>query len=80
MPVFQLPAPQVADSAATTHLMISIPEEFQMHTVDFMNWVVEKNAIGMPLVSQGQIHAPAGAGLGLQIIEENLGEPIARFA
>ena len=64
------------DSAATTHLMVSIPAEFQMHSVDFMNWVIEKNARGMPPVSDGRIHAPTGNGLGLEAIEANLGEPL----
>ncbi|MEM7565408.1 MAG: mandelate racemase/muconate lactonizing enzyme family protein, partial [Pseudomonadota bacterium] len=56
------------DSAATTHMMISIPEEFQMHSVDFMNWVKEQNATGMPPVSLGKIHAPRAPGLGLEVL------------
>ena len=68
------------DSAATTHLMVSMPAEYQMHSVDFMNWVEESNATGMPAVSNGQIYAPTGPGLGLQVLEQDLGDPIASFS
>lgn len=62
------------DTAATTHLMLSTPVAARFHTVDFMNWVTLSNASGMPPTAHGEIAAPKGAGLGLTVREETMGE------
>ena len=67
------------DTAATTHMMVSMPVDSQMHTVDFMNWVHESNASGMPPTEGGRIYAPTGPGLGLEIDTAALGAPLAEF-
>ncbi len=67
------------DTAATTHMMVSMPAGMQMHTVDFMNWVHESNASGMPPTEGGRIFAPTEHGLGLEIDSAVFGEPLAEF-
>ena len=67
------------DSAATTHMMVSMPVGAQMHTVDFMNWVHESNASGMPPTQHGRIFAPTGHGLGLEVDAAVFGKPLVEF-
>ncbi len=68
------------DSAATILMMVSMPQEFQMHTVDFMNWVDVSNATGMPPTRDGRMVAPRTAGLGVETLLQHLGEPVAEFS
>lgn len=65
------------DTAATTHLMASVPLRHAAHTVDFMNWVTVQNASGMPPCSDGMLHLPIGPGLGIEVDPEVFGEPFA---
>jgi len=67
------------DTAATTHMMVSMPAGLQMHTVDFMNWVHESNARGMPATGDGRIFAPTGPGLGLEVDAAVFGAPLIEF-
>ena len=48
------------------------------HTVDFMNWVTVSNATGMPATKDGNLIAPDGPGLGIEVEIGKL-EPIAEF-
>jgi L-alanine-DL-glutamate epimerase-like enolase superfamily enzyme len=63
------------DTAAMAHLSLSTPEELRIHTVDFNAWVTVGNAIGMPPAAAGQLSPPEGAGLGLDVRLDLLGEP-----
>lgn len=67
------------DTAATTHMMVSMPAQHQMHTVDFMNWVHETNAQGMPPTEGGRIFAPSEPGLGLEVDGLAFGKPLMEF-
>ncbi len=64
------------DTAATAHLMCSMPPRARAHTVDFNNWVTARNATGMPPVSDGCLHLPAGPGIGVTADLSALGEPL----
>jgi L-alanine-DL-glutamate epimerase-like enolase superfamily enzyme len=65
------------DTAATAQMMASLPPRQAAHTVDFMNWVTVQNARGMPPCSDGKLHLPEGAGLGVEVEDQSLGEPFA---
>ncbi|WP_109467045.1 mandelate racemase/muconate lactonizing enzyme family protein [Albibacillus kandeliae] len=65
------------DTAATAHLMASVPARHVAHTVDFMNWVTVQNATGMPPCSNGLLHLPEGPGLGITVDPEQFGAPFA---
>jgi L-alanine-DL-glutamate epimerase-like enolase superfamily enzyme len=71
--------PRRAETAATAHLVIETAAELQFHTVDFMNWVNQTNAVGMPETRGGRIFAPTSPGLGLVVAEQALGESLAIF-
>ena len=66
------------DTAAMVHLSLSTPEALRLHTVDFHNWVTRSNARGIPPTSGGTITMGNAPGLGIEVIEENLGEPFLR--
>lgn len=55
------------NTAATAHMMISMPQAARAHTVDFMNWVTVQNAEGMPDTVEGMLVCPVGAGLGVRV-------------
>lgn len=67
------------DTAATAHLMVSMPETSRAHTVDFMNWVTVENATGMPATSGGRMAVPSGPGLGIEVDPTLFGDPIFRL-
>ncbi|MDJ0779583.1 MAG: mandelate racemase/muconate lactonizing enzyme family protein [Gammaproteobacteria bacterium] len=67
------------DSAATILMMVSMPRELQMHTVDFMNWVDASNGKGIPQPREGRMLAPRGPGLGIETDPSQLGQPLAVF-
>jgi L-alanine-DL-glutamate epimerase-like enolase superfamily enzyme len=64
------------DTAAMAHLSLSTPEELRIHTVDFNAWVTVGNATGMPPAEGGQLRAPSGPGLGVELRRDVLGEPL----
>lgn len=66
------------DTAATAHMMASVPLDARAHTVDFMNWVTVQNATGMPPTRDGCLHVPTGPGLGIDVTEDSL-VPIRAF-
>jgi L-alanine-DL-glutamate epimerase-like enolase superfamily enzyme len=63
------------DTAAIAHLSLSTPAERRLHTVDFNAWVTVANATGMPAPVAGRLSAPTGPGLGIEVLEDSLGEP-----
>lgn len=65
------------DTAATAHLMCSMPPAAVALTVDFMNWVTVQNATGMPQTRDGQLILPEGPGLGIDVTADALGAPFA---
>lgn len=67
------------DSAATILMMVSMPAELQMHTVDFMNWVDASNGSGIPRPREGRMLAPSGPGLGIETDPSQLGQPLAVY-
>jgi L-alanine-DL-glutamate epimerase-like enolase superfamily enzyme len=67
------------DTAAMVHLSLSTPEALRLHTVDFHNWVTRSNARGIPPTSGGTITMGNAPGLGVEVIEESLGDPFLRL-
>jgi L-alanine-DL-glutamate epimerase-like enolase superfamily enzyme len=67
------------DTAAMIHLSLSTPEAQRLHTVDFHNWVTTPNGRGIPAASHGTISIGSRAGLGIDVLIDVLGEPIASF-
>jgi len=63
------------DTAAMAHLSLSTPEELRLHTVDFHNWVTIGNGRGLPPCRDGQLFAPEGPGLGIEVDAASFGEP-----
>lgn len=68
------------NTAATAHMMISTPAALRAHSVDFMNWVTVANARGMPECQDGMLRPPEGPGLGVTVVEDRLGPPVAAVA
>jgi L-alanine-DL-glutamate epimerase-like enolase superfamily enzyme len=68
------------DTAAMAHLSLSTPVERRLHTVDFNAWVTVANATGMPAPVNGRLMAPAGPGLGVDVLEDSLGVPFLDVA
>jgi len=66
------------DTAAMLHLSISTPARQRLHTVDFNAWVSVDNATGLPAPSAGSLAPPEGAGLGVAVLEHDLGDPFFR--
>ena len=62
------------NTAATAHMMISMPAVNRAHTVDFMNWVTVSNAAGMPATEDGNLGVPEGPGLGIAVDAQVLGQ------
>lgn len=67
------------DTAAMIHLSLSTPVEFRLHTVDFHNWITTPNGRGIPAACNGTIGIGNTAGLGIEVLGDSLGEPIASF-
>ena len=63
------------DTAAVAHLSLSTPAERRLHTVDFNAWVTVANATGMPAPADGRLTVPDAPGLGVDVLENALGEP-----
>jgi cis-L-3-hydroxyproline dehydratase len=66
------------DTAAMLHLSLSTPARQRLHTVDFNAWVSVDNATGLPAPSAGGLAPPGGPGLGVTVLEHELGEPFFR--
>ena len=64
------------DTAAMAHLSVSTPAARRGHTVDFHHWVTVSNGSGLPSTDDGLLRAPRGAGLGIDVDRQALGEPI----
>ena len=64
------------DTAAMAHLSISTPSARRVHTVDFHHWVTVSNGTGIPPTHDGLLRPPAGAGLGIDVHLDALGEPV----
>ena len=62
-------------TSAIAHMMQSTPEANRQHTVDFHNWVTASHANADFACCDGSFSAPHGPGLGLEIVEESLGQP-----
>jgi L-alanine-DL-glutamate epimerase-like enolase superfamily enzyme len=64
------------DTAAYSALMMSTPETLRQHTVDFHNWVTVANARADFRIAKGRMTPPAGPGLGIDVDETVLGDPV----
>jgi L-alanine-DL-glutamate epimerase-like enolase superfamily enzyme len=64
------------DTAAMAHLSISTPSARRAHTVDFHHWVTVSNGTGIPPTDGGLLRPPTGAGLGVDVDVDALGEPV----
>jgi L-alanine-DL-glutamate epimerase-like enolase superfamily enzyme len=67
------------DTAAMIHLSLSTPAAYRLHTVDFHNWVTTPNGRGIPAASCGTISIGSNIGLGIDVLIDTLGQPIASF-
>lgn len=63
------------DTAAIVHLSMSTPEHLRTHTCNFADWLTVDNAQGMPAPENGRLSPPEGNGLGVDVLESQLGEP-----
>jgi cis-L-3-hydroxyproline dehydratase len=63
------------DTAAIVQLSMSTPERLRTHTCNFTAWVTVDNARGMPTPANGCLSPPDGDGLGVDVLEGELGDP-----
>ena len=68
------------DTAAMVQVSLSTPEELRTHTYDFAEFVTVSNADGLPAIADGRRRPSDGAGLGVALRREALGEPSSTFA
>jgi L-alanine-DL-glutamate epimerase-like enolase superfamily enzyme len=66
------------DTAAMLHMTLSTPAPHRGPTVDFNAWVTVQNASGLPAPVDGRLAPAPGAGLGVDVLEDRLGEPFLR--
>lgn len=64
------------DTAAIAHLSLGTPPSSRTHTVDFHNWVTVANGTGDLLCEGGTMSAPTGPGLGIDVHQQALGQPL----
>ena len=64
------------DTAAIAHLAIGTPAASRTHTVDFHRWVTVANGSFDLECRNGVMTLPSGAGLGVEVDEAVLGEPL----
>lgn len=67
-------------TAAIAHLAHSTPTEFLFSSTDFNSYVTQPIAEGAPLRENGRLAASEAPGLGVQPMEEVLGDPVMQFA
>ena len=63
-------------TAAFVHLGIGVPAPLRCHTVDFQRWWTVDNGRGLPAAIDGAQAPPTGPGLGIDVDESALGEPV----
>ena len=63
-------------TAAVTHLAHSTPERVRLASTDLNGYVTRSYGDGAPRRRGGQIASPAGAGLGVEMVVSDLGEPL----
>lgn len=68
------------DTAAMIHLSLSTPTEQRLHTVDFHNWVTRPNGTGIPAARDGRITIGHEPGLGISVLENELGRAFASYS
>ena len=66
------------DTAAMLHMTLSTPASQRGPTVDFNAWVTVQNASGLAAPDSGRLAPAPGAGLGVDVLEDALGEPFLR--
>jgi L-alanine-DL-glutamate epimerase-like enolase superfamily enzyme len=62
-------------TAAVTHVGLGTPSNRRAHTCDFHMWVTVDHGSGLPPRADGIQRPPAGAGLGIDVDVDALGEP-----
>ncbi len=67
-------------TAAITHVGLGTPEKLRTHTCDFHTWVGVDHGTGLPPRTDGIQRPPEGAGLGIAVDEDRLGEPFLDLA
>jgi L-alanine-DL-glutamate epimerase-like enolase superfamily enzyme len=67
-------------TAAVVHVGLGTPERQRVHTCDFHTWVSVDHGSGLPPRSDGAQPAPPGAGLGIDVDLDALGEPVLDVA
>ena len=65
-------------TAAAAHLTCSVPPRLLLAGYLPSEMVAECIASGTPVAAAGQARLPAGAGLGIEVDESRLGEPVLR--
>jgi cis-L-3-hydroxyproline dehydratase len=63
-------------TAAVTHLVASTRPEYVFTTTNMNSWVRERFAAGAPEATNGRTSVPSGPGLGIEVDESWLGEPL----
>jgi len=67
-------------TAAITHVGLGTPERLRVHTCDFHMWVSVDHGSGLPPRADGAQRPPDGAGLGIDVDVDALGEPFLDLA
>jgi L-alanine-DL-glutamate epimerase-like enolase superfamily enzyme len=67
-------------TAAVVHVGLGTPERQRVHTCDFHTWVSVDHGSGLPPRREGAQPAPPGAGLGIDVDVDALGEPVLDVA
>ena len=68
------------DTAAMAHLSLSTPEERRLHACDFHDWVTCSMPPASPPTRKGGIGMGDGAGLGIEPLVKEFGEPFFKSA
>lgn len=63
-------------SAAVAHLVASTRPEFLFTATNMNSWITDRFAEGAPEIVHGRSHVPTGPGLGIEVDEHWLGEPL----
>ena len=63
-------------TAAVVHVGLGTPARLRVHTCDFHTWVDVDHGTGLPPRADGGQQPPRGAGLGIDVDIDALGEPV----
>lgn len=63
-------------TAGIVHVGLGTPEKLRVHMCDFQTWITVDHGSGLPPRAEGGQASPPGPGLGIEVDEDALGEPV----